>query len=270
MTKQNAEMTEKQHGRVISAATDGACSGNPGPGGWGALIRYEDGCIEEFGVYEPTTTNNRMELQAVLEVLKRLKNLSCKNNLTIRTDSKYVINGFSHWIQNWKKNGWRTSSRKPVLNQDLWESLDKARLANVNLEYVKGHSGDPDNERVDEIAVSYSKGNWIGIHSDEKSNSSEPKRKAHLEGKGKANDPAPQRLQRLLSRLDMASHIAKHGYSLSLTELAELLEIDPIEIKQKKHAWQWRDWSIEPISESKWKLNVSQQKLSNSKKNHNG
>ena len=142
-------MANNQRGQVIAAATDGACSGNPGPGGWGALLRYEDGAIEEFGGYEPETTNNRMELQAVLELFKHLKTLSYKDGLTIRTDSKYVINGLNSWIKSWKRNGWRTSAVKPVLNQDLWRSLDNERLANVELEHVKGHSGDPDYERVD-------------------------------------------------------------------------------------------------------------------------
>ena len=146
-----------QSPRVITAATDGACSGNPGPGGWGALIRYEDGSIEEFGGYSPKTTNNRMELQAALEVLKKLKGVPRHPKMTIRTDSKYLIDGLTTWIISWKKRGWKTAAGKPVLNQDLWEALEKARLIDVDLEYVKGHSGDLDNERVDKIAVSFSK-----------------------------------------------------------------------------------------------------------------
>ncbi len=145
------------HGQVIAAATDGACSGNPGPGGWGALIRFEDGTIQEFGGYEAQTTNNRMELQAAIEVLKELKQLDRHPTLTIRTDSKYLINGFDTWMQGWKKKGWKTASGKAVLNQDLWKVLDESRLSNVSLKYVKGHNGDPDNERVDDIAVSFSK-----------------------------------------------------------------------------------------------------------------
>ena len=143
--------------KVISTATDGACSGNPGPGGWGALIRFEDGSVDEFGGFEPQTTNNRMELTAALEVLKRLKNLSLDPKLSLRTDSKYLINGLETWIKSWKKKGWRTASGKPVLNQDLWEALDIARIEGLKLEYVKGHSGDPDNDRVDQIAVCFSK-----------------------------------------------------------------------------------------------------------------
>ncbi|AAP99272.1 Ribonuclease HI [Prochlorococcus sp. SS52] len=147
----------KKHGRIIAAATDGACSGNPGPGGWGALIRFEDGSVQEFGGFETNTTNNRMELTAALEVLKKLRDFDRDPHLRIRTDSKYLIDGFETWIKGWKKKGWRTASGKQVLNQDLWEALDQYRLANVRLEYVKGHSGDPDNERVDDIAVSFSK-----------------------------------------------------------------------------------------------------------------
>ncbi len=151
--------------RAINAATDGACSGNPGPGGWGALIRYEDGSIEEFGGYSSATTNNRMELQAALEVLKKLKNRSRNPNLKIKTDSKYLIDGFTSWMPGWKKKGWKTASGKPVLNQDLWEGLDKARLHGIQFEHVKGHSGDKDNERVDTIAVSFSKKIAIQLNS---------------------------------------------------------------------------------------------------------
>ena len=142
---------------VVEAATDGACSGNPGPGGWGALIRFEDGSVEEFGGYEENTTNNRMELKAGLEMLKKIKSLNRDTHLTIRTDSKYLIDGFEKWIQGWKRKGWKTTTGKQVLNQDLWKALDSSRITGVRFEYVKGHSGDPDNERVDDIAVSFSK-----------------------------------------------------------------------------------------------------------------
>ena len=145
-------------GRVVAAATDGACSGNPGPGGWGALIRFEDGSVEEFGGADPATTNNRMELQAALAMLERLAELPRHPDLVLRTDSKYLIDGLGSWMAGWKRKGWKTAAGKPVLNQDLWQALDQARLADVPLRYVKGHSGDPDNDRVDQIAVAYSKG----------------------------------------------------------------------------------------------------------------
>ena len=246
----------KKHARVISAASDGACSGNPGAGGWGALIRFEDGTIEEFGGYEPETTNNRMELQAVLAILKYLKSLPLHPDLTIRTDSKYLINGLSDWMIKWKKNGWRTAAGKPVLNQDLWKLLDKARLNNVGLEFVKGHSGDQDNERVDEIAVSYSKGTYIELKSNKKSKATAEACESSIDALKEVSEPEPQKLQRLLSRLDMANHIANHGYSLSRLELADLLGMSTYEINKKKHPWQWRDWLVEPTGDSRWKLKL--------------
>ena len=148
----------ERRGRVVAAATDGACSGNPGPGGWAALLRYEDGSVEEFGGHDGATTNNRMELKAALELLQRLKELPRHPDLTLRTDSKYLIDGLGSWMKGWKRKGWKTAAGKPVLNQDLWQALDQARLADVPLTYVKGHSGDPDNDRVDAIAVAYSRG----------------------------------------------------------------------------------------------------------------
>jgi ribonuclease HI len=111
-----------------------------------------------MGGFESHTTNNRMELTACLALLKRLKELPRDPALKIRTDSKYVIDGFSRWLPGWQRKDWRTASGGAVLNRDLWEALDAARLADVALEYVKGHSGDPDNDRCDQIAVAYSRG----------------------------------------------------------------------------------------------------------------
>ena len=157
MTGSFFNMLNEDKKLVIVAATDGACSGNPGPGGWGALIRFHDGTVQEFGGYEPETTNNRMELKAALETLKKINTMNRSPNLKIRTDSKYLIDGFEKWIQGWKVKGWKTAAWKNVLNQDLWKELDSCRISDVKFEYVKGHSGDPDNERVDDIAVSFSK-----------------------------------------------------------------------------------------------------------------
>ncbi len=129
--------------------TDGACKGNPGPGGWGALLRYK-GVEKTLRGGEPHTTNNRMELKAVIEGLKALKRPS---RVRIVTDSQYVKNGMERWIHNWKRNGWRTADKKPVKNADLWQELD--RLVNrhrVEWEWVRGHSGHPENERVDALA----------------------------------------------------------------------------------------------------------------------
>lgn len=129
--------------------TDGACSGNPGPGGWGALLRYEDKEKELFGG-ESETTNNRMELLAAIEALNALKG-ACEVELT--TDSQYVKGGMTGWIFGWKKNGWKTANKKPVKNVELWQALDEAVARHkVNWHWVKGHAGHPENERADELA----------------------------------------------------------------------------------------------------------------------
>ena len=134
---------------TVQIFTDGACKGNPGVGGWGVLIKSSN-YINELKGYEQLTTNNRMELIAVIEGIKSIE----KNaNIEITTDSKYVKNGINLWIDNWKKNGWKTSSKKPVKNKELWLDLDKL-VQNYNIEWkwVKGHSGHPGNERADQLA----------------------------------------------------------------------------------------------------------------------
>jgi ribonuclease HI len=130
--------------------TDGACSGNPGPGGWGALLIYEDRHTKEImeGAFE--TTNNRMELTAAIEALNALKH-GC--TVTLHTDSTYVKDGITKWIENWKNNGWRTAAKKPVKNAELWVALDLAIIRHqISWCWVKGHSGDEGNERADELA----------------------------------------------------------------------------------------------------------------------
>ena len=138
-------MTDK----IIHIFTDGACRGNPGPGGWGALLRYGNEEKELYGG-EATTTNNRMELMAAIQALESLRQ-RCVVELT--TDSEYVKNGITQWIDNWKKRGWRTASKKPVKNIDLWQRLDKAASQHeVRWHWVRGHTGHPENERADELA----------------------------------------------------------------------------------------------------------------------
>ena len=134
----------------IEIFTDGACSGNPGIGGWGALLRYKD-IEKELSGGEKNTTNNRMELTAVIEALKALKT-TC--NITIYTDSKYVMSGITEWLENWKKNSWKTSNKKnDVKNIDLWQQLDKLiRQHEIRWVWVKGHNGHIENERVDTLA----------------------------------------------------------------------------------------------------------------------
>ena len=129
--------------------TDGACRGNPGPGGWGVLLDW-NGTQRELSGSEPATTNNRMELVAVIMALGALKRPTVA---TLRTDSKYVITGITEWLPAWKARGWRTAARKPVKNQDLWEKLEPLTTEHtLTWQWVKGHSGDPGNERVDALA----------------------------------------------------------------------------------------------------------------------
>jgi len=134
---------------VITIYTDGACSGNPGPGGWGAILMARAHRKELKGGASETT-NNKMELFAAISALEALKKPS---RVALHTDSTYVMKGISEWIHNWKKRGWKTASKKPVKNVDLWQRLDEARNRHdVSWHWVKGHAGHPENERADELA----------------------------------------------------------------------------------------------------------------------
>ncbi len=140
------DTVELQH---VVIATDGACKGNPGPGGWGAVIRSGANEKELSGGENPTT-NNRMELMAAIRALQALKR-PCR--VTLMTDSRYVMDGLTKWIKGWQKNGWKTASRQPVKNADLWqELLDAAAAHRIAWEWVKGHAGHPENERADKLA----------------------------------------------------------------------------------------------------------------------
>lgn len=134
---------------LVEIFTDGACRGNPGPGGWAAYLRYGDADKLIKGA-EPDTTNNRMELMAAIQGLAALKR---NETVTLTTDSQYVRQGITGWVAKWKKNGWKTAARKPVKNQDLWEELDRlTALHQVEWHWVKGHSGHAENELVDQAA----------------------------------------------------------------------------------------------------------------------
>jgi ribonuclease HI len=133
----------------VSIFTDGACRGNPGPGGWGALLRYAEQEKELNGA-ERDTTNNRMELMAAIIALETLKR-PC--DVVLTTDSQYVRKGITEWLPNWKRRGWKTADKKPVKNQDLWQRLEAAAQRHtIHWKWIKGHSGHPENERADELA----------------------------------------------------------------------------------------------------------------------
>jgi ribonuclease HI len=129
--------------------TDGACSGNPGPGGWGAVLRW-NGTVKELHGGNPATTNNRMELMAAIQALEGLTRPS---QVLLYTDSTYVLNGITKWVDGWQRNGWRTKARQPVKNEDLWRRLVAAMEGHdISWQWVKGHAGDEGNERADELA----------------------------------------------------------------------------------------------------------------------
>jgi len=141
--------------KQVQLITDGACIGNPGPGGWACILRC-NGQTREFSGSEPATTNNRMELRAAIEGLRALRE-PCR--IEVVTDSEYVKNGITKWIQGWKRNGWLTSSKKPVVNQDLWNELDQLASGHqVQWTWTKGHADHDDNNRCDELATRAARG----------------------------------------------------------------------------------------------------------------
>ena len=226
---------------AIEAATDGACSGNPGPGGWGGLIIFDDKSELEIGGSEQNTTNNRMELTAAIKTLEKLKTYKLKENFKLRTDSKYVIEGYTKWITNWKRNGWKTSSGKSVQNLDLWQKIDQLRINGLVMEYVKGHSGDKQNDRVDKIATNYSKG--ISLESKLKESESS----ADFFEKN-----APSEIQELFSRNELIQKFADKKYLLSSTELSTLLgEENHLKIKLYS-LFEWRNWRLIPKDKKYW------------------
>lgn len=147
--------------------SDGACSGNPGPGGWGSVIAWPDGRIREIGGGAPATTNNQMELTATIEALKLIQN--DKGEVHFYTDSTYVIRGITQWIWGWRKRGWKNAEGQDILNQEYWRELSRVVGARgsenkIHWKYSRGHVGTPGNERCDEIAVSFSKKKWIDLY----------------------------------------------------------------------------------------------------------
>ena len=149
LTRPSKQATQSAMSKLVEICTDGACSGNPGPGGWGALLN-SGGHEKELMGGEYETTNNRMELMAAIEGLTALKRPS---KVRLHTDSTYVKDGLTKWIHGWKRNGWKTASKKPVKNKDLWQALEEAcKPHEIEWVWVKGHAGDEGNERADELA----------------------------------------------------------------------------------------------------------------------
>ncbi len=230
-----------QENIAIEAATDGACSGNPGPGGWGGLIIFNDNSEIEIGGSEENTTNNRMELTAAIKTLEKLKAFKLKENFKLRTDSKYVIEGYTKWIINWKRNGWKTSAGKSVQNLDLWQEIDNLRIKGLVMEFVKGHSGDKQNERVDLIATSYSKG--IPLVGEVKKS---------FKARDFSKETKPNEIEKLFSKNELLEKFAEKKYFLNSSELNDLLGEKSDKLIQKYELFEWRNWRLIPKNQKYW------------------
>ncbi len=273
--------------QIKSVYTDGACTGNPGPGGWGTVVYFTDGSVHEIGGATAQTTNNRMELLAAIEALMLLQKSGQTQPITLYTDSEYVKNGITKWIKGWKKKGWKTSQGKAVLNQDLWEKLDAVNSPRVTWQHVRGHSGNQGNERCDQIATAFANGKSprltqlveVGTFtsptlpqetpvtgvSEEKTTfevgykdvpqvlpTSEKPMIEIPDSPNSSNDELPRevrvaQLSNLIETLRIADEIAGEGYLISSSELADLMDINASAVTSRGDHWPWRNWIVSRV-----------------------
>jgi ribonuclease HI len=241
--------------KIQTIYTDGACSGNPGPGGWGTLVNFANGSKHELGGGEKETTNNRMEMQAAIAALDYLKKSGQTQPVTLYTDSEYVMKGITQWVKSWKKKGWKTSTGKPVLNQDLWEALDLLNSSQVDWQYVRGHSGDPGNERCDAIARAFSLGRMPELKTLDATNTPRvediPMDASHsLPEITETVIPREVRvahLRDLVDSLRLADEIASKGYLISSSELADLMDINASAVTSRGDNFVWRNWVVSRV-----------------------
>lgn len=264
--------------QIKSVYTDGACSGNPGPGGWGVVVYFVDGSVYEMGGDQAQTTNNRMELQAAIAALEFLTKSGQKEPVTLYTDSEYVKKGITQWVKGWKSKGWKTAQGKAVLNQDLWETLDELNSAKINWQYVRGHAGNVGNERCDEIARNFSLGRtqtlkqlptletfssettvqsgYITLQSSDVPSdlstfklamtdatiSSAAETLESLSGEARVTQ-----LRNLVEVLHIADDIATKGYLITSSELADLMDIHTSAVTSRGDNWVWRNWVVSRV-----------------------
>lgn len=274
--------------QIKSFYTDGACTGNPGPGGWGTVVYFTDGSVYEMGGGEAASTNNRMELFAAIQALKVLKASGQTEAVILYTDSEYVKNGITKWVKGWKKKGWKTVQGKAVLNQDLWEMLDALNSPLVDWQHVRGHSGDEGNERCDAIARAYANGrlptldqssdlgiaqaNLLGNNlsvadvsdlnttpelayntvSPSVSTSDEAMIDSSISSAAGAIDDLPRevrvgQLRNLIETLRIAEEIAREGYLISSSELADLMDVNASAVTSRGDHWPWRNWIVSRV-----------------------
>ncbi len=261
---------------VKAIYTDGACSGNPGPGGWGVVIQLTDGQQQELGGGVAQTTNNQMELQAAIEAVKALTLLPQRaEGACIYTDSEYVKNGILKWLPNWKKRNWQTAQGKPVLNQEFWKELDALNPRQIDWQHIKAHTGHPGNERADSIARAFSLKQNPQLSQIEQTQNHSPRQSSSLptasplllseaDLRSQAADsllvqtqqdtPAPRKGEELITVLQALDLIADRSFLVTSAELADLLNLEPDVFMDKGEAWIWRNWQGLPVREEEGQI----------------
>ncbi len=234
---------------VQSIYTDGACSGNPGPGGWGVVLYFKDGSRHEMGGRVAATTNNRMELQAAIEALQILPQWPMGDAaIPLYTDSEYVKKGITQWLAGWKRKGWKTAQGKTVLNQDLWQILDSLNSSAVEWRYVKAHAGHPGNEQADTIARSFSLGQPLSLRQKEAMTEFTADTRGHTAPETTvASAHRVQHLRELVETLGVADTIASQGYLITSSELADLMDVNAGAVTSRGDQWIWRNWEISRV-----------------------
>ena len=270
--------------KISKLYTDGACSGNPGPGGWGSVAYFDDGNCHELGGREGATTNNRMEMQAAIAALQFFAATNQTSPCILYTDSEYLIKGITQWVKGWKKKGWKTAAGKPVLNQDLWETLElldrqvqSQTKTPISWQHVRGHSGDIGNERCDTIARGFSSGNppRLRQHSTIESLDISPHTPIATDIDRSVSIPTPPdsqispmleeplihpdsiehiprevrvtALNHLIDTLRIADEVAKNGYLITSSELADLMDINASAVTSRGDRWAWRNWIVSRV-----------------------
>lgn len=227
--------------------TDGACSGNPGPGGWGSVIYFTDGSCHEIGGHVPQTTNNRMELQAAIAILELLQDQPLPQSIPLYTDSEYVKNGITKWLAGWKRKGWKTAKGKPVLNQDLWQQLDQLNGNYIDWRYIRAHAGHAGNERCDQIARAFSQHQTPQLQQMTMAESETHHPSAPEPSEQPVGESRISHLHDLIDTLEIADHIAKEGYLISSSELADLMSVHANAVTSRGDEWVWRNWLISRV-----------------------